>query len=218
MQRLINTAVLLSVLVVGTGGILAGPPQEQGGERPSGGDKALALPTCPVMDEPINFAMRVATKKGPAYFCCDDCMGKFQKKPRKYAAKIAAQRKALAGVSKVQVTCPVTGDTVDRETFAEYRGQKVYFSTKDSVSKFLNRPKKYSSALANSYTFQTKCPVSGKDIDPGAFGTLASGLKVYYCCPKCDKTFSSSPGEYLPNLAAQGFNIEQEDQGSRQDG
>ncbi len=211
MHRWINSVVLLSVLQVGTSCVLAGTLPEQDLKQRGQGDKALTLPECPVMGEPINFAKRVATDDGPAYFCCGRCMEKFQAEPRKYAALVAAQRKALASRPKVQVTCPVSGEAVDQSIFAEYRGQKVYFHSKDGLSKFQKTPKKYVSALANSYTYQTKCPVSGKEIDPAVFSTLASGLKIYFCCQRCNQGFSSKPAEYLPKLAAQGFTIEQED-------
>ena len=67
-----------------------------------------SLPKCPVMDEPINLAVTVATDDGPVFFCCKDCISKYKGKPAKYAAKVAAQRRALADRPKIQATCPVS--------------------------------------------------------------------------------------------------------------
>jgi YHS domain-containing protein len=165
------------------------------------GTEAVAdLPKCPVMGEPINFAVSVATDDGPVFFCCKDCIPKYEADPAKYAEKVAAQRKALADRPKVQVLCPVSGEPVDPKVFVEHDGAKVYFCCKGCIGKFQKDPEKYKAALANSYTYQTKCPVSGNAIDPEAHVG-----KIYFCCKGCPKKFFADPAKYAPNLEAQGF-------------
>ena len=178
-----------------------------GGGIATAEDVTSGLPKCPVMDEPVSFAVSVAADDGPVFFCCDACIPKYKKDPAKYAAKVAAQRKALAGRPKVQVTCPVSGEPVDRKAFIEKNGEKVYFCCKDCISKFQKEPDRYKVALANSYTYQTKCPVMGGDIDPQSFTTLAGGQKIYFCCPACEKKLFDDPAKYGPKLEAQGFKI-----------
>lgn len=170
-----------------------------------------SLPKCPVMDEPINLAVSVATDEGPVFFCCKDCVPKYQANPAKYAAKVAAQRRALAERPKIQVTCPVSKEPVDTDVFIESNGKKVYFCCKGCINKYQADPGKYASALANSYTYQTKCPVMGEEIDPKAFTTSASGKNVYFCCKGCDKKFFKDPHKYAPNLVAQGFTLDAKD-------
>lgn len=165
------------------------------------------LPKCPVMDEPINLAVSVATDNGPVFFCCKDCVSKFQADPAKYGTKVAAQRKALADRAKAQVICPVSKEPVDSEVFVESGGQKIFFCCKGCVNKYQREPAKYASALANSYTYQTKCPVMNEDIDPKTFTTTGNGTNVYFCCKGCDKKFFADPAKYAPNLVAQGFTI-----------
>ncbi len=165
-----------------------------------------AQPMCPVMgDEVANLAISTRTDDGPVFFCCDDCISKFQKDPAKYATKAKAQRMALAGHPRVQITCPVSGDTVDRKVFVERDGDKVYFCCSACVTKFEGDSKKYAANLANSYTYQTKCPVMGNTVDPASFTKLADGRKIYYCCDGCEGKLFGTPAKYAKNLSTQGF-------------
>ncbi len=201
-------SVMGSALVLGIGLVSAGAGQEHG--TPQHGEKEAeeTEPICPVTGEPANLAVSVATDEGPVFFCGEDCVAKYQADPGKYSAKVAAQGKALAGRAKVQVTCPVTGKPVDKKVHVEHEGKKVYFCCGECVGKFQESPKKYMAALLNSHTCQTKCPVMGGEIDPAVSTTLASGLKVYFCCKGCDKKFHDHPGKYLANLASQGFRVQ----------
>lgn len=55
-----------------------------------------AQPMCPVMDEPIDWAVSIKTEEGPVYFCCKGCINRYKANPAKYAEQVALQRKALA--------------------------------------------------------------------------------------------------------------------------
>lgn len=169
------------------------------------------LPNCPVMDEPISFAVSVRTDDGPVYFCCSECIKKYQANPTKYAEKVAAQRKVLADWPKVQTACPVTGEPVKADVTADHGGKKVQFCCKGCVEKFQKEPDKYKANLANSYTFQSKCPVTGEDIDPTAFAKAANGQNVYFCCKNCVKKYTADPAKFASKLAEQGFVIEAEE-------
>jgi YHS domain-containing protein len=170
--------------------------------------KAATLPNCPVMsDEPIDLSVSTPTDDGPVFFCCPGCIEKYNKDPEKYAKKVAAQRAALKDRPKVQVACPITKKAVDPKVSIEHEGQKVSFCCKGCVSKFQNDPSKYKAGLANSYTYQTKCPVMGGDIDPTASTVLPTGQRIYWCCPSCGEKLMKNPAKYAPMLVAQGINI-----------
>jgi YHS domain-containing protein len=170
-----------------------------------------SLPRCPVTDEPVNLAVNVETDTGPVFFCCKDCVSKYEANPARYAEKAAAQRRALADRPRVQVTCPVSKEPVDPKVFIEHEGQKVFFCCKGCVDKYQRGPAKYASALANSYTYQTKCPVMNEDIDPKSFTTAGNGMNIYFCCKACDKKFFADPAKYAPRLVAQGFTVNPEE-------
>ncbi len=195
-------------------GLLSMPAraQQEGdshGDRPHAETSAnsTTLPKCPVTGEPINLAVSEATDDGPVFFCCKNCISRYRADPAKYATKIAAQRKALAHRPRIQVTCPVSKEPVDTNVFVESAGEKIFFCCKDCVTKYQSDPAKYASALANSYTYQTKCPVMNEDIDPKSFATAGNGMKLYFCCKGCDKKFFKDPQKYTANLEAQGFTV-----------
>ncbi len=169
--------------------------------------KKAVLPNCPVANEPINLALSIPTDDGPVYFCCKGCISLYKENPTKYATKVASQRKALADRPKVQVTCPVTKEPVDKKVFVETNGEKVYLCCKGCAKKYKSDPAKYAGALANSYTFQTKCPVMGGDINPKVSTTLSTGETIYYCCAGCDKPLRKNPAKYNKNLISQGIVI-----------
>lgn len=181
---------------------------EKGDPKAQEDAKKAVLPNCPVMGETIDFSIKTVTEEGPVYFCCKMCIKKFDAKPEKYAKEVAAQRTALALLPKIQVTCPVSGETVDKKVFVGEGDKKVFFCCKDCVAKYEKDPAKYKAKLADSYSYQTKCPVMGGKIDPKAFVSLATGQKVFFCCKGCDTKFMKEPAKYVATLKAQGTKID----------
>ncbi len=181
--------------------------QESPEKKTAEQEQPVALPKCPVTGEPVNLAVSVATDEGPVFFCCSSCIKKYQADPAKFANQVKEQRRILASRPKVQLVCPVSGEPVDSKVSIEYQGNKVFFCCKDCPAKFQKEPAKYQAALANSYTYQTKCPVSGKPIDPKAFTMMKGGYKVYFCCPNCPEKFTKDPAQYSPKLKEQGYDI-----------
>ena len=168
---------------------------------------AADLPNCPVMGEPINFAWSVSTDDGPVFFCCRRCIGKYESEPAKYAAAVSEQRKALSARDRIQVACPVTGEPPNPKIAIEHGGGRVSFCCKGCLGKFQSDPSKYKSALANSYTYQTVCPVMGEAINPKVFATISDHRKVFLCCKRCTGKLWDYPAKYIAKLAAQGFSV-----------
>jgi YHS domain-containing protein len=177
-------------------------------DKPEGGTKAL--PSCPVMDEPIDISVSTPGDQGPVYFCCADCVKKYSEKPDKYAAKVAEQRKALAHRPKVQVSCPLDGQPVDSKVSIEEKGQKVYFCCDKCPAEYQKDPAKYAAKLANAYTYQTQCPVMKEEIDPAVYTDLPTEQRVYFCCKKCVGKFKESPEKYVAALETQGMYVDPE--------
>ena len=171
----------------------------------AGDEKMEAI--CPVMDEPVDPSVWTATDDGPVLFCCGGCIKKYNESPEKYAAKTAALRKAMEKMPKTQVTCPVSGETVDTEVFTEKDGKKVYFCCEKCKGKYDADPSKFSAKLANSYSYQPSCPVSGDPIDPSASVEFTTGQKVYFCCGKCKSKFAAAPEEHVDSLKDMGIYV-----------
>jgi YHS domain-containing protein len=169
--------------------------------------QVTAKPTCPVSKgADINFAVSYTTEEGPVFFCCGNCCGKFAEDPAAFAEAAAEQRAALASLPKIQVSCPISGKPFNSEFTVDYEGEKVAFCCGDCCAEFSKDPAKYAGKLLGSYTFQTKCPVSGKPINPKAF-VVVDKTPVYFCCQGCLAEFKKKPVKYLPELEAQGYKL-----------
>jgi YHS domain-containing protein len=180
---------------------LAGP----GHNHESGHSDASSHPVCPVMGEPANLAVSTDTPEGPLFFCCERCVEKYEADPSKYTSAAVEQRKALADRPKIQTICPVSDKPVDEKVFIDDDGERVYFCCEGCTGKYQADPKKYASKLANSYAYQTTCPVMKKTIDPTSFTALKDGRKIYYCCDGCGDKLFDKPAKYAKALVDQGY-------------
>ncbi len=178
--------------------------QDDNGQKDAQGN----LPLCPVMGEPVDFSVHTMTEEGPVYFCCPACIKKFEANPAKYADKVAKQREQLEARERIQVVCPISGKPIDKDVHVERDGRTVYFCCAACKPKYEAAPKKYEGKLEASYTYQTRCPVTGEKIDPTAFVDLPTGQRVYFCCPSCEKKLLAAPEKYEKNLEKQGVPID----------
>jgi len=178
----------------------------------AGSDKVTAARAlCPVAGEPIDFFTSTETDSGPVYFCCKGCIKKYNANPAKFAKETAAQRAVLAKLPKIQTKCPISGEPIDISDpggSAMFHGKKVGFCCGKCAKKFKSNPESFGAKVAASYTYQTKCPVTGEEIDPSVSITLANGKNVYLCCKGCKKKLRSHPEKYDDALVAQGINVD----------
>lgn len=162
--------------------------------------------TCPVSGKPAGEDHVVKLKNGDkVYFCCDNCPKEFKKNPKKYDVKVHAQLLETGQV--VQVACPVTGKPMSKDHVVKVGEAKVAFccekceakyneaKTDEAKEKLLFDAKNFN----QGFTRQTKCPVSGKPIDPEHVVEY-KGKKVYFCCPNCPAEFKANPEKYLAKL------------------
>lgn len=211
-RSLLKCSVVATLIGVLASNVMAGPVEGKKADKGS-----AAAVKCPVMDTPVNFLMSTETPDGPVFFCCARCIDKYKAEPEKYSSQVADQRKSLGDMPKVQVVCPVTGKKLNKKMFTEADGRKVYFCCGGCVKKFEKDPDRYQAALANSYTYQTLCPVMEKEINPSVFMETRAG-KVYFCCKMCDEKLVSNPEKYLPKLEAQGIKLAATDLKTDKDG
>lgn len=202
------TVAVVSTIFLSTNSAPAQQQEEHHKTDSKEAKKALVLPNCPVMDAPVDFSVKSMTPDGPVYFCCKGCIKKFEADPAKYEKQVADQRVLLAKLPKIQVTCPVSGKPVDEKVFIEKDGAKILFCCKGCVEKYQKEPGKFSARLADSYSYQTRCPIMNEEIDPTSFIKLKTGQTIYFCCQGCDKKFLKDPAKYAPVLEAQGTHID----------
>jgi YHS domain-containing protein len=145
--------------------------------------KAAEGPVCPVSNEPIDQKTFVRYQGQRVYLCCSDCTAEFNKSPEKFAKAIKAQWDAMPA-HRAQIKCPVTGEKINPAVFVEEPHYDLCFANEDAKAKFTKDRKSYESKLADCFTYQTKCPVSGNPIKPG-FSKDIGGKTVYFCCGSC---------------------------------
>ena len=58
-----------------------------------------------------------------------------------------AETKEVASAEIAQTVCPVMGGAIDKKSFTEYKGKKVYFCCAGCKEKFEKEPEKYLAKL-----------------------------------------------------------------------
>lgn len=206
MYVLFGSAALLSAAVLA----LAQDKKDDGKTPPAAQKPAQPskLPACPVMNEPIDITVKTMTDDGPVYFCCEMCIDKFKKDEKKFADKVTAQRAALAKLERVQVSCPISGKPVDGKTTASVDGQTISFCCPKCPAVFQAKPASFKAKLEASFSYQTKCPVSGEKIDPTTFTDLPTGQRIFTCCKDCGPKLTKDLAKYAPKLEAMGIALD----------
>ena len=161
--------------------------------------------TCPVSGKPAGEDHMVQLKNGDkVYFCCDNCPKTFYGNRKKFDLQVKRQLVETGQV--VQVACPVTGKPMSKDHTAEVGTTKVAFCCDKCEAKYkeASDEEKLKMLFAakdfnQGFTRQTKCPVSGKPIDPQRF-TEYKGKKVYFCCPNCPAAFEKEPEKFVDKL------------------
>lgn len=165
------------------------------------------MPRCPVGGMLINLAHSVVTDDGPVFFCCEHCIEKFRANPSQYGREVEELRGRLKELPSVQVTCPVSGSAVDRSIFIEEQGVRVFFCSEECRSRFLGAPESYRPRIAGTLWYQTRCPVTGNEIDPRQSAVLKTGERVYFCSEACKEKFLQNPEAWASKLVDQGLRL-----------
>lgn len=161
--------------------------------------------TCPVSGKPAGEDHVLELKNGDkVYFCCDKCPEVFKGDRKKFELQVKRQLVETGQV--VQVACPITGKPVNKDHIVEVGTTKVGFCCDKCEGKYkeASDEDKLKMLFAvkdfnQGFTRQTKCPVSGKPIDP-EHSVDYKGKKVYFCCPNCPAAFEKEPEKFLSKL------------------
>jgi YHS domain-containing protein len=189
------TMSIMAAMLLAVGGLRAAKEES---------DKKFSA-TCPVSNKAAAEDHAVELKNGDkVYFCCENCPKAFKANPRKFDQNVNRQLAQTGQV--VQVACPLTGKPVKEETAQEIAGTKVAFCCKNCEGKVkkAEEPAKEKlvftkASFQKGFTRQTKCPVSGKPINPEVSVEL-KGKKVYFCCPGCPPAFEKDPEKFMAKL------------------
>ena len=160
--------------------------------------------TCPVLGEPAAQDAMVMYRGKKLYFCCQSCPDIFNVTPNVYSTAVHLQWFQTEQIA--QVACPLKGHGLDDvlSVAVEVGGVKVKVCCAGCAKKLklLKGDKKVAAVFAKldkGFTVQTKCPVSGKAIDP-IYEATYQKQKIWFCCPKCHKAFLANPKKYIAKL------------------
>ncbi len=67
-----------------------------------------------------------------------------------------------AAEGKPQTTCPVLGGNVNKQVYADYKGQRIYFCCPGCDAEFKKDPEKYMKKIEEQGITLEKCPAGGK--------------------------------------------------------
>lgn len=100
---------------------------------------------------------------------------------------------------KFTAKCPVSGEAAVKEQFTAYKEKEVYFCCDKCKAKFEADSKafveKANQQLVQTKQFkQTKCPLSGGDLNKEQF-TKVGAVKVTFCCEKCKGAIEAASKE-----------------------
>src|SRR6185436_16205712 len=185
---------------------------------------------CPVTGKDVNPTKTTEYEKHTIGFCCDDCKGKFETDPKKYAGKIPELKNKKSSIEEISFDdpinkkCPVTGKDVNPTKTTEYEKHTIGFCCDDCKGKFETDPKKYAGKIPELKNKKSsieeisfddpinkKCPVTGKDVNPTKT-TEYEKHTIGFCCDDCKGKFETDPKKYagkIPELKKKKSSIEE---------
>jgi YHS domain-containing protein len=110
---------------------------------------------------------------------------------------------APAALTADNATCPVSGKAIDATKVSSY-SKVVAFCCGKCQANFNKDPGKHVDEVAKITApdyVNTKCPVSGKDVDASKTAEHG-GQTVAFCCGKCPKAFAKDPNKYESKIVA----------------
>ena len=115
---------------------------------------------CPVEGGKINKEVFTDYKGWRVYFCCPACIDSFRKNPESYLEKMKAGGVQPARTPQPQTLCPVLGAEINRDTYDDYQGKRVYFCCEQCKIKFKAAPAVYLKKLKDEGVELEKVPGS----------------------------------------------------------
>jgi YHS domain-containing protein len=137
--------------------------------------------------------------------------------PRHSGHKSPMATQTNLGKSTSQTRCPVSrSKLVDRKTFVDCQGQRVYLCCPACKDVFLKNTETVFSKFERDGivldNVQKTCPVCDAPVDPKTSKSFTyKGRRIFYACPGCDKKFLEQAEKYLKKL-------DQESKASRKGG
>jgi YHS domain-containing protein len=120
---------------------------------------------------------------------------------------------AAASVKPINAKCPVSGKDIDLAKTSTYKGQLIAFCCDNCKGKFDADPAKFIGKVPEfkepaekkeekkdeKKAINTKCPLSGKDVDLAQTVEYQKQV-IAFCCPNCKGKFEKDPEKYIDKV------------------
>jgi YHS domain-containing protein len=187
--------------------IVVKPAETQPTAKPAAAAAAGAVTAAPAGAKPVNSVCPVSGKPVVAEnvllydskvvgFCCDKCPNAFKKDPAKFAAKITADVKADIAAATANQAKKADEKKPEAKPADAKPTDKKPEEKKADDKKAGAKP-----AAAAANPVNTKCPVSGKDVESG-FTAVLDTKTVGFCCDKCLAKFNKDPKAFADKVVA----------------
>lgn len=116
----------------------------------------------------------------------------------------ADQQNTATPQLKLQDTCPILGEKIDKQFYVDALGQRIYVCCRGCLSAVQSDPEQALNKLHDlgeyAESIQSLCPVMGNDIDPKLYVEYI-GRRIYVCCKNCLLSVKKDPMKFA-NLIA----------------
>jgi YHS domain-containing protein len=127
---------------------------------------------------------------------------------------LAVASLAMASEDGTQKTCPMSGGSIDKDIYTDYKDMRVFFCSDACKVPFNADPEKHLKAMAAKgekpmkLAAQSVCPVSGMELMNKELFVEADGKKIYICCADCVSKVKEHPAKYAKVIAERGEFLE----------
>ena len=109
---------------------------------------------------------------------------------------------------KPQTVCPVMGGKINKSSYADHEGQRIYVCCAGCLPPLKKDAPKYIRKMAENgekpATLQTVCPVMGGKINKKSF-LDHKGKRIYICCAGCLAPLKKDPAKYIKKMEDAGI-------------
>jgi YHS domain-containing protein len=152
---------------------------------------------CPITNEPVAPGSKVTEYNGIRFtYCCPGCDKTFEKDPQGTLDRAVKAGKTIG----VFLFDPVSAKRIDSDKASggteDYKSIRYYFASPEDKAAFDKQPAKFA-AIPKEEALH--CPVTKTAVETYSqaegYGDY-NGVRYYFCCPGCDKPFTSDPVKY----------------------
>ncbi|MFC1606692.1 hypothetical protein ACFL47_01880 [Candidatus Latescibacterota bacterium] len=129
-------------------------------------------------------------------------------------ATVATVAFTKANETTPQTLCPVGGSKIDKSTYVDADGKRIYLcctgcsaKVKADPAKYIAQLEKQGITLDKATVPQTVCPVMGSKINKSLY-VDANGKRIYMCCAGCTDKIKANAAKYIAQLENQGITLD----------